>query len=397
MKPTLACTRTIAVTVLMVIVLAGQALATNITWDFQRVSMATGGGPPYVSLGMRTGNTWPTLFYDRSAGLKAASLTPAGWSEFALGTTSGNGSPARAHAGPDGRVGVAWFSSSNEVRFSQSSRYGWQSSSVGFASTTNYIGGPDFAYLSNNRPVVAYMGSVGSKTGLALSSFDGLGWNTDLVEKVMVGTQIRPAGEAPTIAIDSQDRIGLAFRYGSEIIFATLDLSQATWYGASLGSNLPVSSNTILSLAYGANDNAAMAIKSGNILLVSHFDIQSGAWVTEQLSATVASQRVNLAFDSQGHPAVAYLGTDGSIHYRINTGGGWGDVMLPRGTDPVTGLVVDPYATTDAALAFDRFDNPVIAYAGSAGILLAYDPVTPEPVSLLMAMVGLTMLRPRRR
>lgn len=388
--------RTVTVAALAVLTLAGQSSATNITWDFQRVATGTS-SPGFVSLGMRTGDTWPTVFYDRSGGFKAASLTPVGWTETALAPMAGNATMARAHAGSDGRVGVVWAATSYELRFAQSSRIGWSSSSAGTAMSSYYAGGPDFAYLSNNRPVVAYMGNAGTTKGLIFSAYDGLNWNTDLIDSVMVGGQPRRGGEAPSIAVDSQDRIGLALRSGSEVIFATKDPGQGTWYGSSLGTTFPSSSNTMLSLAYGPNDNAAVAVKSGNTLLVSQFDIQSGGWLTEQLSTTVSSQRVNLVFDSQGHPAVAYVGTDGSIHYRIDTGECWEDITLPRGTDPVTGLPVDAYSTSDAALAFDRFDNPVIAYTGSNGVMLAYDPVVPEPVSLLMLCAGLAILRPRRR
>ncbi|MBP7933385.1 MAG: hypothetical protein KA354_01940 [Phycisphaerae bacterium] len=393
----LACRRMITGSVLVILALTFPALATHITWDFQRVASGVS-SPPLVSLGMRTGDTWPTVFYDRAGGFKAASLTPAGWSETALSSISGNATMARVHAGPDGRVGVTWISNAYEVRFAQSSRNGWSHSGVGTAvSNFYYSGGPDFAYQSNNRPVVAYMGNVGTTKGLVLSAYDSQGWNTDLVDKVTVGTQIRPTGEKPTIAVDSQDRIGLAFRNGSEIIVASKEPGQGTWYGASLGTNFPSSSNAILSLGYGPHDNVALAIKSDSALLVCQFDIQLGAWVTEQLSSAVASQRVNLVFDRQGHPAVAYVGMDGSIHYRINNGEGWGDIVLPRGNDPVSGLILDAYPTSDAALAFDRFDNPVIAYGGPAGIMLAYDPVVPEPASILTLCVGLMIPRPRRK
>ena len=396
MRPSLACRRTVTVTVLVIAALAGQALATNITWDFQRVSAQATGGPPMLSLGMRTGDTWPTVFYDRM-GLKAASLTPSGWTETSLGASSDNASRARAYTASDGRVGVTWLNGSNETRFAQSSRYGWQTSSLGTGPVQSPVAGPDLAYTSNNRPVVAYTGLAGTKVGLAVSAYDGLGWNTDLVDKVMIGTSARTTGDLPAIAVDSQDRIALAFRSATEVIFAMKDPSQGTWYGTSLGTGLAASSNTVLSLGFGANDNVALAIKSNNGLLVSHFDIQSGTWLTEQLSSTVASSRVNLAFDSQGNPAVAYSSTDGYIHYSINRGEGWTDILLPKGTDATSGLMVDPITGTDAALAFDRFDNPVIAYASPTGVLLAYDPVVPEPASLLMVVVGLVVLRPRRR
>ncbi|MBP7933387.1 MAG: hypothetical protein KA354_01950 [Phycisphaerae bacterium] len=397
MKPSLICTKMMVVAVLGMWVPAGPALATNITWDFQRVS-SQAPSPPMVSLGMRTGDTWPTVFYNR-AGFTAASLTPVGWSETALGTSADNlVRAARARDGSDGRVGIAWLNGGREVLFAQSSRYGWQASKVGTAVTSSSVSGPDFAYTSDDRPVVTYTGLSGNKAGLVVSAYDGLGWNTDLVDKVTVSQTVRIGGDLPTIAVDSQDRIGLGFRSNSEVIFATKDLAQGSWYGTSLGSTFPSSSSMMLSLGYGANDHVAMAIKSNNLLWVSHFDIQSGAWVTEQLSVAVASQAVNLAFDSQGHPAVAFSGSDDVIHYMVNRGDGWTDVVLPLGTDPTSGLVVNPVVGTDAALAFDRFDNPVIAYVGSAGLILAYDPVvTPEPASLLMGLFGLVVLCARRR
>jgi len=131
-------------------------------------------------------------------------------------------------------------------------------------------------------------------------------------------------------------------------------------------------------------------------------DIMSGEWQTSLLDEHIDSDRVNLTFNSEGHPALAYVtgaGGDPYIHYRVNAGSGWSDIILPNFDPSGSGLDVTPNGNTQTALAFDGDDNPVVAYySNNSGLLLAYDPVlTPEPTMSLMLLGGAALFLSRRR
>ncbi len=360
------------VAVLVVSMAGPHAMATTLNWTFQQIIGNPSNPTTDVACAMRTGATWPTVFSPHDGGLQAFSLTPAGWSQFALGSGSG----VRARPGQDGRVGVAWWGSNEEIKFAQSSNLGWQSSTVPAVPGMSLVGGPDVDYLSGNRPVVAYCCSGGSNDTVAVAAHDGLSWNTDTVG----------LGNEPTLAVDSQDRVGVAFRNGNTVLFALNDVSSGTWIEMPVGSFSP----THMSLDFGPNDETGIAVldDGSDTLSYAYFNTQSGQWAVDLLSTSVSSQRVNLTFNSQGHPALAYVDSSLTVHYRINDGEGWADIILPTGVDPDTSLDVDPTFGVDAAVAFDGNDIPLIAYYADSGLLLAYDPV-PEPATGLLVLIGL--------
>jgi hypothetical protein len=363
---------------------ASTATASTFSWTFQRVDQAPSGPSKQVALGMRVGATWPTVFYDGGYSMPntmvASSMTPAGWSAANLQAQT-TPSYMRAKAGQDGRVGLTW-QRNNEIRFAQSSRLGWQSTSVAtLTSSAGAINAPDVAYLSGNRPVVAYADNGAMK----VLAYDNLAWTADTVTSGSPGDSI-------TVDTDSQDRIGVAYNSNGTVSFALKDMSLGTWFSTTVRTG-PAGN---LSLAFGPNDEAGLAMLSNGVLEFAYFDTQVGAWKRDLLASNVTSSRVNLAFDGQGHPALAYV-AGSEVHYRINNGSGWADALLPTGTDPDSALDVTVNPQSDAGLAFDGDDLPVIAYHATAGLVLAYDPiVTPEPVSSLLLLAGMVMLATRR-
>ena len=382
--------------------LAIQASASEISWTFQRVEQGNPGPSPMISLGMRTGATWPTVFYEPSSSpisLVASSLTPVGWAKSTLDTLS-SPSYVRSAAGTDGRLGAAWQygQSGPAIKFGQLTSAGWQYSTVATLNSQPSSSGtnaPDVAYLPGNRPVVAYADPSGSKIKVAVQNAQG--WETEAVSYPTGGP---PNGTFVSTAVNTQGDIGVAYCTGSNVIYAQKSLPGGTWSYVDLGTGFPGVRN--VSLAYGPHDEAGMAVLYANgSLAYAHFDIQAGGWRSEVLVPSgVASPRVELVFDGAGHPALSYVAAKelAGVHYQTNDGNGWLDVALPTGIDPVSNLNVTPILGSDAALALDREGVPVISYYTQSGLVLAYDPVvTPEPATLLAVTAGVALISRRRR
>lgn len=365
----------------LLLVSAAGSWAASFSWTFQRVDTAQSLSKQ-VALGMRTGATWPTVFYDGPPSIMvASSLTPAGWSPANLQAQSGP-PYMRTVAGDDGRIGVAW-QRGNEIRFAQSSALGWQSASVATLTVgPNMETAPDVAYLSGHRPVVAY-----SDGGLMrVMAYDDLVWTADTITAPAAGNSV-------SVATDTQDRIGVAYNGGGGVLFSFKDPALGSW----ITPVLPIRNGTAnnLSLAFGPNDEAGIAMVSGGMLEFAWFDTQAGYWKRDLLASNISSTRVNLEFNSKGHPALSYVAGN-EVHYRVNDGNGWADAVLPIGNDPDSALDVTPVPNSDAALAFDGEDLPVIAFNAVSGLVLAYDPIIPEPSSCLLILVGLGALIGRR-
>jgi hypothetical protein len=368
------------------------AMATTMSWTYQQILPP--GGNPYanMALTMRTGATWPTLFHSVNADLRATQLTPVGWTSSTVGDAIDTNS-VRATAGADGRVGAVW-ATNQTLYFTQSSALGWQTSAVG-AETMSLPRALGVDYLSGNRPIVSYSSYPSNEVHIAAN--DGVGWQSDVV----LDDGGVPVDSALTsLAVGSQDQIAVAYASPSTVGLSMRDPIWAEWSSVSI----PYSSGPVqdITLSYGPNDRPGLAVlDTSGVITYAWFDIQAGAWTSEIVEAECSSQRIHLALDSLGNPSLAYVGTStgtDAIHYRHKTSGSWLDAALPLGTDPGSGLNRDPDGQTEAALAFDAADVPLISYLnGNGEMLLAYDPVVPEPASLLVAAGGLSLVARRRR
>ncbi len=371
--------------------------ASQTVWNFQKAEVT---GLPVasdtaVALGMRTGATWPTVFYQTQSvsQIVASSLTPAGWLGSVVVTPPTSGPVSlRSQAGPDGQVGVAW-QMNNGLGMVQSSRYGWQSSSPGAITSPMPQGASaaDLAYLASGRPVLAYAdaGQIQVRVN------DGLTWNDDVVDVQSGGGSKSYA----SVAVNSQDRLGVAYADSGVVRFATRDIATGQWYGAEVRGGFSPVPTTRVSIEFGLNDRVGIGVLDAGGVSVSSFDIQAGEWDTSWLAGGVSSMS-SLVYNSLGQPALAYIKPGVSnleVHYAIYDTGGWVDSVLPAGVDPVTGLDVTPIApNASVALAFDAEDLPVIAYKAQSALVLAYDPViVPEPLSLLLLLLGWGLVRRR--
>lgn len=393
--------RSAAVGLFLTMLLAVNAVAGDLTSTYQQIDQYPQQSSLNITMEMRTGATWPTVLYDGSNAapgdlhnqLVAASLTPVGWARTGLGAIDlGLGTGLRSAVSPDGRIGAVSRFSDNTLRTSQLTGGGWATSLVSLPST-QYYDDPDIAYLPGDRPVIANATNNGE---LLVSAYDGLTWQTTPVTL----TQGQPAqGTALSLDVDSQQRIALAYLDSSgDVAFAHKAPFDSAWTSTTVSTTQY--SAPYISLAFGPNDQPGIAILDRNADTVSYasFDLQTGQWVTELVASEVRSNRIELTFNSAGAPAMAFMRDDGEreIIYTINNGAGWTQYALPNDYDPITQLDREPRGETDAALAFDHNDIPLIAYySGSDGLLLAYDPPLPEPATLLLGALGTLLLRRR--
>jgi hypothetical protein len=371
------------------------ASADVFNWTFQQIESYYYDSHQ-LALAMRTGATWPVAFHNGGGpGLEdklvASSLTPVGWVSSPLGHFDAPGSYQRARSGQDGRVGAAYFSQGTAY-FAQSAGGSWQTVGLGPCAFSGMFASPDLDYMSGNRPVVAY---AGNNNQLRVHTYTGAGWESETVTiSPPGGTPVQLYGDSPALAVDSLDSPALAYVDGGQVKLAYKSQFSGTWAETTVAPF--VDGPASLSLGFGENDEPGLAILSQGRLDYAYFDIPSGTWHTENIATDVASERVNLTFDSQGHPALAYVANGCFTTLAIRSGAGWDRHLLPQGLDPASGLGTTPLWNSEAALAFDAQDVPLISYYADGRLLLAYDPTVPEPTAVLLLVACTALLASRR-
>ncbi len=341
-----------------------------------------------AGLAMKTGAAWPVIFgISPGSGVVACSLKPVGWVPSSLGSLPAY-SGIKAEAAGNGQVAAAW-STGSIIEFAQSSSDGWLRKSFQRSSLSEDT--PDVAFLASSDPVLAYSES----SRMTLQTYSGSGWDRVQINTLidpMTGQPINPTALRVSVAVESQGDVCLAFAEHNNIGFAFRDSATGTWYGKPISSLPQWSDIRDISLAFGLNDKVGMAFRDGNNrLFYSSYDPSSGIWLTELVVSEVQSEHINLVFDQLGNPAFAYV-KQGVVHYATEIGIGWAHY-------PLTTYNYIPTPNSDAALAFDTNNLPVIAYNCSSGrMILAYDPpLTPEPTSSLLLIAGAIMMTCRRR
>lgn len=375
------------------VIMSSVAWAGTYYWTFQEIQGSFRSDSP-VGMGMRTGSTWPVVFAaDNNSVVEAHSLTPVGWMGAPVGYGgSFEGRGLKTAASADGQIGATWFQG-GRVEFAQSSSGGWLRKSI---EAPNYSSSstPGVAFFGDSSPLLAY----GLNTGIGMHAYNGSQWDgftlLSVTNPVTMQQQAIPAINRLSVAVDGQDAMSLAYTdsSGSGLKYAFRDAYSGTWYGSTLAVGPPGQIEDI-SLAFGLNDMPAIASLDGGDLRYSSFSAVSGTWSSEIVATGISSQHINLVFDQLGNPAVSYVANN-TVYFATKNGPGWGQYALP--TQGQQSLV--PRSDSDAALAFDADNLPVIGYAAADGhLVLAYDPVlVPEPVTCVLLLVGL-MAWPRRR
>jgi hypothetical protein len=152
-----------------------------------------------------------------------------------------------------------------------------------------------------------------------------------------------------------------------------------TAFGLQNVSDLAVSSSGEIALS-GTNDSEKMVV---------WYDYKQGAWAKRTLStsSTDEASRIGLDWDNEGNLGVAY--SDGTATVKFD----YLDMESGSWTSEVACSNGSSVSFVGAALAFDRFNNPVIA----SGNYLIYDPFVPEPASILLLGLGAVAVRRYRK
>jgi hypothetical protein len=355
-------------------------------WTFQEFGYA---GDYASGLAMRTNNTWPVVFsQNRSSSYTVAaySLKPVGWTSASFSSTVYGNSAIKAEAAPNGEVGATW-SSGSTIEFAGSSANGWVRKSFTRTSGDEY---PDLAFLPDSNPLLAY--AEGGR--LKVAGYNSAGWSqasVDAMKDPATGSTTTVSARRVSVAADSEGGVFVAFTNGPTVGVTYFDSITGTWLGKML-TNMSTSTISDISLAFGPNNEAGMALRTDDRrLLYAAYDPRTGTWSTDVISTDVLNYHVNLVFDHHGNPSVAYQ-TQAGISFSTNPGEGWTTSVLPVGN-------YKPMSYSDAALAFDADNLPVIAFnAGSGKMILAYDPVlVPEPACFVLLVGGVMALIGRRR
>jgi hypothetical protein len=146
--------------------------------------------------------------------------------------------------------------------------------------------------------------------------------------------------------------------------------------------------NTITDIAVSANGEVAISGSTGDRRsAVVWFDYKSSSWHVRYLAPSNSPEnRIGIGWDPEGNLGAAYVNSNMLKFDYLNMETGLWSSEIVLANEP-------SFTDNGTALAYDRFGNPVIA----AGNWLVYDPVVPEPVTLLlMGMGGLACLRTRR-
>jgi hypothetical protein len=175
---------------------------------------------------------------------------------------------------------------------------------------------------------------------------------------------------------------------GHELTMTTSD--GKGWYAAIDflgGTETAFGINSITDIAVSPNGEVAISGNaSGNRSTVAWFDYKSSSWNVRYLAPNnFGENQIGIGWDNEGNLGVAY--TNNSIlkfDYLDMETGLWSSEIV---------MANEPSIGGGTALAYDRFGNPVIA----AGQWLVYDPVVPEPLTLLLVGLGsVACLRTRR-
>jgi hypothetical protein len=252
------------------------------------------------------------------------------------------------------------------------------------------------ALTSAGEPRIAYQDMLAQDLWYATGTWTGDEWSWTNLNLTPDATYPGSHGGSSSIALDSNDNPGIAYRY--EV--ANLDggsLDRTLGYGRYAPDDPRADVNgwvlEVADLDLDSGASACLVFDSDDLPRILHVDSQADAlryttwtpdsgWVSRVLDVPGAVSNACLVLDSQDRERIAYE-TSGMIQYAAWNGSSWDISTVAAGYNP--------------RLALDAQDNPRILFQqgyGSGAIVVC---AVPEPTCLCMlAAAGFALIRRTR-
>ncbi len=169
-------------------------------------------------------------------------------------------------------------------------------------------------------------------------------------------TTVDSQASSPTLAIDNNNNIHLAFFHGLEAQYATK--SSGSWVMETIQPGSKANSDTdVISIAPGMADKIHVSLRNGLTGQLQYASKAGGSWRTEDIGAT-ANLTSDLVLDSEGNVHLSYVdGITQHLMYATNTSGDWSSRVVDNGDSSLSA----------PAMAIDIANNVHIAYYDDIG------------------------------
>jgi len=213
--------------------------------------------------------------------------------------------------------------------------------------------------------------SYGAGTGMRYGVFNGVSWirrETSITASVVFDIEI-DSYETPVIAADNK------------IISPSLP-------GGYWDITVPGGTALIKDMALTTSGIPGVLLMSSDLsaLYYASYNPQQQSWNSELIASNVYGYSM-LQFDHWDHPAAVFADNNGKLFFTTNDGTGSGWELCQVGT--LSGASI-------SSLAFDYANNPVVCFSSSSETIVKYDPLVPEPASIMIGLPALALLLKKR-
>lgn len=332
--------KTIVIFILLVC-LSSDSFAALRLWHTAEIS------EPYGIMTMVRNATWPVVATSSSVSF----LGPNGFTQ-----STASGSFARQIvSGPNGQIAVV---TENNIKLFKNNRW-----------NTIIVPGRQYSSVAFDNQGSLHAATGTPEQNIYYAAFTGTSWalqNTDVI--------LPPGSNVLKFTMDSYN----VPSFVTVSTFASKSSPYGTWETNTVGP-------TVRGLAISPSDLPGIVQLSGSQMKFITYSPQLQDWTSEIVDSGVFNS-MTVGFDNLGNPAMAY-GRNGSIFFAINDGTGSGWEICDLGA----------FTAARSTLAFDADNNPVACFSNDTTTIVKYDPIVPEPASVLLIVSTLAMVIRKNR
>ena len=205
---------------------------------------------------------------------------------------------------------------------------------------------PSLALNSSNQPHIVYRDATNAT--LKYAHLGGSVWVRETIDTLNIPNTLTVSSR-PSVAIDGQDLIHVAYSHDTEILKYAL-FQNGRWEieivddtgNVGLGAELDLDASDSPHIAYFDNDNDAL----------KHARLKDGGWLLETVTGLVNSPQFSMAVDGSDRPSFAYIQSDGSLRYLRWNGTAWSTREIIDSSGSITGPLIE----------VDSGDRPYVVY-----------------------------------